>query len=130
MAESREKKSKINLNDIKSSYVFKSLFFFLYEKQKLELVKYNNKLKNKLFIDNNDYKECQGDNRNFLIIEKDGKGKEICDSLKLIYEGEYLNGKKNGKIKKYNYARELLFEGEYLKGKKMEKQKNIMKMVN
>ena len=125
MIEFGEIKSKINLNNIKSSYIIKNIFFFLYEQQKLELVKYNNKLKNILFIDVNDYKQYKGDNRKILTIEKDGKGKEICFSLNMIYIGEYLNGK----IKKYNFDRELLFEREYLKGKKMEKQKNIMVMV-
>ena len=38
---------------------------------------------------------------------------------KLIYEGEYLNGKKwNGKGKEYNKYGELIFEGEYLNGNK------------
>ena len=41
-----------------------------------------------------------------------------------------MNGIKNGKGKEYNNNGELLFEGEYLNGKKMEKQKNIITMVN
>ena len=38
------------------------------------------------------------------------KGKNI----KLLFEGEYLNGKRNGKVKEYDYYGELKFEGVYL----------------
>ena len=52
---------------------------------------------------------------------KDGKG--VCKDYtfftgKLIFEGEYINGKRNGKGKEYNDNGELIFEGEYLNGKK------------
>ena len=33
---------------------------------------------------------------------------------KLIFEGEYLNGKRNGKGKEYYDNDKLIFEGEYL----------------
>ena len=47
-----------------------------------------------------------------------GKGKEYKYG-KLLFEGEYLNGKKwNGKVKEYEYGK-LLFEGEYLNGNKV-----------
>ena len=46
-----------------------------------------------------------------------GKGKEF-DYGRLIFEGEYVNGKRNGKGKKYNYHGRLIFEGVYLNGKK------------
>ena len=48
----------------------------------------------------------------------------------MIYEGEYLNGKRNGKGKEYDSDGELKFEGEYLNGKKMEKERNMVQMVN
>jgi len=35
---------------------------------------------------------------------------------KLIFEGEYLNGKRNGKGKEYYKNGNLAFEGEYLNG--------------
>ena len=35
---------------------------------------------------------------------------------KLLFEGEYLNGKQNGKGKEYNDDGELIFEGEFLNG--------------
>ena len=43
--------------------------------------------------------------------------------------GKYIIWEKNGIGKEYNgYNRKLLYEGEYLNGKKMEKVKNIMNM--
>ena len=59
-----------------------------------------------------------------------GKGKEYYDEGRLEFEGEYLNGKRNGKGKEYYDNNNLKFEGEYLNDKKMEKEKNIMIMVN
>ena len=53
-----------------------------------------------------------------------GFGKEFTnDDDKLIFEGEYLNGKRNGKGKEYNYDGKLKFEGEYLNGKRNRKGK-------
>ena len=37
-------------------------------------------------------------------------------SGKLVFEGEYLNGRRNGKIKEYNMFGKLLFDGEYKNG--------------
>ena len=45
-----------------------------------------------------------------------GKGKEYEEN-RLIFEGEYVNGKRIGKGKKYEENR-LIFEGEYLNGKR------------
>ena len=57
-----------------------------------------------------------------------GKGK-IYIYDKLIFEGEYFNGKRwEGKGKEYNYGK-LVFEGGYLNEKEMGKEKNI-NMVN
>ena len=43
------------------------------------------------------YKKISG---KYKIGEKNGKGKEyLIESNKLIFEGEFLNGKKNGKCK-------------------------------
>ena len=69
--------------------------------------------------------------------ERNGKGKEYNDDGKLIFEGEYLNGKKwngkgfninneieyeikdgNGKVKEYYNNGNLKFEGEYLNGER------------
>ena len=52
--------------------------------------------------------------------------KYVSKNDKLIFEGEYKNGKLNGKVKEYDeYSGRLIFEGEYLNGKKMEREKNI-----
>ena len=95
-------------------------------------------------------------NTNILIFEgeylngiKNGKGKEYYSNGKIKFEGEYLNGKKwngngyaingnmeyeikegKGNIKEYDYDGNLLFEGEYLNEKKMEKEKNMIVLVN
>jgi len=58
------------------------------------------------------------------------KGKEYYEKGELEFEGEYISGKKNGKGKEYNKYGVLEFEGEYINGKKMEKEKNIIIMVN
>ena len=52
--------------------------------------------------------------------ERYGIGKEYDSDGKLIFEGEYLNGKSwNGKGKEYyNYNGKLKYEGEYLNGKR------------
>ncbi len=45
--------------------------------------------------------------------------KEYNRNWKLIFEGEYLNGKRSGKGKEYDELNgKLIFEGEYLNGKK------------
>ena len=54
----------------------------------------------------------------YLNGKRNGKGKEYNDNNELIFEGEYLNGKRNGKGKEYDYNGKLIFEGEYLNGKK------------
>ena len=46
--------------------------------------------------------------------KRNGKGKEYRDNNKLIFEGEYLNGKRNGKGKEYDEDGNLEFEGIYL----------------
>ena len=45
-----------------------------------------------------------------------GKIKEFSEKCKLIFEGEYINGKRVGK--EYNDKSELVFEGEYKNGKR------------
>ena len=48
---------------------------------------------------------------------KIGKGKDHNNDGKLIYEGEYVNGKRNGYGKEYKNDL-LIFDGEYKNGKK------------
>ena len=59
-------------------------------------------------------------NITYEIINGNGKVKEYWNNGKLLFEGEYLNGKRNGKGKEYNDGK-LVFEGEYLNGKRKRK---------
>ena len=90
------------IKTIKSKYIINDIFSYLYENTKLELIKYNKKCQKILEIDINYFKKKSG---KFIIGEKNGKGKE------------------------YNEYNKLLFEGEYKNGKGMEKEKNIIIMV-
>ena len=52
--------------------------------------------------------------------EKNEKGKEYDYYGKLIFDGEYLNGKKwNGKGKEYKYNGQIKFEYKYFNGKRI-----------
>ena len=51
------------------------------------------------------------------IDYKNGIRKEFIEYNKLIFEGQYLNGKRNGKGKEY-YNNQLIYEGEYLNGER------------
>ena len=112
-------KSIINLRDIKSSYIIQKIFNFLYEKQRLNMIIYNNKLQKILVVNIEDYKKISG---KYKIGGKNGKGSVyLLDTNKLIFEGEYINGKRNGNGKEYYYyynKRILIFEGEYSDGKR------------
>ncbi len=78
---------------------------------------YNKNYQEKFEINIENYKKKS---KIYKIAEKNGKGKEYSSYYnRLIFEGEYLNGKRNGKGKEYhsNYNK-LIFEGEYLNGKR------------
>ena len=110
------KKAIKNIEDIKSSYIIKEVFSFLSKKQKLNNIIYNKQLQNICGFDIEDYKKISG---KYKIIDKNGFGKESeLGTNRLIFEGEYLNGKRNGNGKEYNYDGELAFEGEYLNGQR------------
>ena len=116
MAEFENIKTKIYLRNIKSSYIIKKIFSFLYENQKLEMIMYSKEFHKMCLIDIENYKNKSG---KYRISEKNGKGKEyLIDTNILIFEGEYLNGKKNGKGKEYYKNGKLRFGGEYLNGRR------------
>ena len=101
-------------DNIKSLYIKKKIFEYLYDEIQLKLIKYNKSLQNQLNINLDNYKIFSG---RYIIYETNVKGKEYDYDDKLIFEGEYLNGKRNGKGKEY-YLNEIKFEGEYLNGKR------------
>ena len=108
------------MNKIQSLYIVKIIFLFIDEKKKLNLLKYNNNLKNIMNISLINYKMYFG---RYIIYEGYNKVKEFyIDDDILAFEGEYLNGKRSGKGKEY-YNGKLIFEGEYLNGKRSGKGK-------
>ena len=104
------------LQNIKSSYFIKLIFTFVEEAQKLKLIRYNKSIQKNLDISIINQKHI---NKGYIIYESNGFGKEYNGyDDKLIFEGEYLNGKRNGKGKEYNcWDGKLRFEGEYLNDK-------------
>ena len=82
------------LDNITSIDVSGKLFSCLTEKRKLEIIHYNKRIQNDLDINLNDYRTFS---RKYLIYETIVK--EYNKDDKLIFEGEYLNGKRNGKGK-------------------------------
>ena len=81
MAEFKDNKFKINLRDIKSSYIIKQIFSFIYEKQKLRMILYKKELQNMCAIDIEDYKKKSG---KYKIGEKKWKRERIYNIYKCI----------------------------------------------
>ena len=82
------------LKNFKSIYLLNHLFSFINEYKKLEIIKYNNYTQKKLQIYIDDYEKFSG---RYKIGENNGVIKEYkIDEYKLIFEGEYANGKRNG----------------------------------
>ena len=122
-------KNKNLLENIKSVFISRILFFHLDEKIKLKAIKYNKNLQNKLDIKLINYKFYSG---KYIIYENNIKGKEYSGYNDiLLFEGEYLNGKRFGIGKEYDSVEEIKFEGEYLneerngKGKEFYKNRKI-----
>ena len=110
-------KSNIDyLKHIKSLYILNEIFSFLNMKQKLNIMIYNKKLQKSQGFDIETYKNISGKYKIDGII---GFGREyIIKTNKLIFEGEYLNGKRNGQGKEYYDNGNIKFKGEYLNGKR------------
>ena len=104
------------LEQLKSKYIVKIIFSLINEKRKLILIKFNNKIKERLHIDLFDYKFLSG---KYFIGKRNGKGKEYkILNDELIFEGEYIDGKRNGYGKEYYDNGKLKYEGKYLNGKR------------
>jgi len=81
MSEFKDIKSKINLKDIKSTYIIKTIFSFLHKKQKLKIIVYNKELQKNLLICFEDYKKIS---RIYKIGEKNGSTLGIDSSYENI----------------------------------------------
>ena len=124
------------LKKIKSTYFSIIIFTYLDTKRKLNLIKYNKRLQGSLNINIIHYKLLNGKlilNKgkdlwkvynafNFdLIFEGNyfnGIGKEYYNDDKIVFEGEYINGKKNGYGKEYSFDGKIISEGSYKSGLK------------
>ena len=90
------------LENIKSSYLIKTIFSYINEKRKLKITKYNKNLQKINNINLVNYKIFSG---KYIIYDINGKGK--------IYDA---------------YKNKLIYDGEYCMGKEMEKGKNILEI--
>ena len=117
--------------EIKSSYILKIIFSNINEKSKLDIIRFNKTLQNKLDINIMNYIIF---GRKYFIGDKNGKGKEyfinytlvfgqICYDV-LIFEGKYLNGKRNGKGKEYDLGG---FEGQLNLKENIKMEKEMVK---
>ena len=136
------------ISNIKSIFITRKVFSFSNEVIKLKLIRYNKNMQSKMNINLINYKTFSG---RYIIFETKQKGKEYdSHNDKLIYEGEYLNGKRwNGTEIVYRYRclykkeyingirgdsksesifdENKVYKGELANGKKMEKEKNIIR---
>ena len=61
----------------------------------------------------------------YLNGKRNGKGKEFFNNGKIMYEGEYFNGERKKGKEYYNYGK-TIDEVEYINDKKIEKNKNCI----
>ena len=112
--------------------------------KKIKFIKYNKRLQDSLNINIIHYKLLNGklilnkgkdlwkvyDAFNFdLIFEGNyfnGIGKEYYNDDKIVFEGEYINGKKNGYGKEYSFDGKIISEGSYKKWTKKWKIQRIL----
>ena len=105
------------LEKIKSSFILKKIFNCTDNKVKFKSVLYNKKIQKKLGLNLIDFRRISG---KYIEEEKEGYAIEYNSyNNNEIFKGYYLNGKRNGKGKEYNDEGKLIFEGEYLDGKKI-----------
>ena len=109
------------LRNIKSKNILKIIFSNINDERKLLLIKYNNKIKDRLNIDLIDYKFLSG---KYFIGKRNGKGKEYNGyNDEIIFEGDYIDGRRTGYgieyyEEQYNGETALKYEGKYLNGKR------------
>ena len=111
------------LDNIKATFFLKVIFSCIEKRRKLDIVKYNKNLQNKLYLNIRHYQVFSG---RYIIYESKGIGKEYnAYTNELLYEGEYSDWKRNGKGKEY-YNCELIYEGEYKNRKQNAKGKRYI----
>ena len=82
---------------VKSRYILNIIFSLISQAKKLKIAIDNKSLQERLRIDSDNYKNASGKYKEIL---PNGLVRIFkSDTRKLIYEGEYSNGKKNGKGK-------------------------------
>ena len=100
---------------IRSSYILKGIFNYTKDRIKLKIIKKNKNMQRIVELNLIDIRRFSGR----YIVEKFGKIKEYNSyNNRLIFEGQYSDGKRNGKGKEYNENGKIIFEGEFLDGKK------------
>jgi len=88
------------LENIKSIYILNKIFSFLFDIDKLEIIKYNMNLQKKLI-------HYMKKSEKYILGKRNGIAKEYDLSTNiLLFEGEYLNGKRNGHGKEYYNSKE------------------------
>ena len=100
------------LKNIKSKYIVEKIFIHIYEERKLKIIKCNKKIQTQININLDNFKKTS---KRYIIYGDNGEGKEFYNDGKLLFEGEYLNGKRNGKGKEYYheyYHNKLLYKEE------------------
>ena len=115
------------LNKIKSKYILHNVLIHVNNIQKLNTLRFNKRIQNRLEINIIDYRRLSG---KYKII-KDNELK-IYNSYndRILFEGQYSNGNKNGKGREYDLEGRIIFEGEYYDVKNgMELKKNMMKIL-
>ena len=88
------KNGRYLLKKIRSSYILKKIFSFIYVNHKLDIIIYNKELQNKCGLDLEYYKFISQKYRTF---EPNGIIKEFSKSTNnLIFQGKYINHRKEG----------------------------------
>ena len=103
------------LSDINSKYIVAHIFDLIPFKLTLKIVAHNKNFQYKLDITLETYSHATG---KYIEIINDYGKEYLLDDKILIFEGEYKSKKRDGKGKELYKNGKILFEGEYLNGKR------------
>ena len=104
------------IKNVRSIFILKTIIAHIEEEKKLYLFCYNKKIQNILNIDIINYILYSN---KYKIEEKNGIRKEYNSvNNKLIFKGEYKNGKRNGLGFYYDNTGNIIFKGTFKDGKK------------